>query len=217
MPQEVTVETSQAFVRDFESWTITNGFRDLVETFSVFLVAVFSIAYILERGTVLKEDHDKAIRKFDRGGVEAQLAALTKTLGLDGGFSQMFVSLNSARKCMAHRRGIVSLEDTGPLEESFVLRWRTRSLMLEDEGDATLAPYRDEPLYVEKGEAILYAEVERTTVFSLGEQIRLSRHDLSEICYGVMIATECVRERLINLGRKQGKIVDKSPPLESRP
>lgn len=47
----------------------------------MFLVAVFSIAYILERGTVLKEDHDKAIRKFDRGGVEAQLAALTKTLG----------------------------------------------------------------------------------------------------------------------------------------
>lgn len=79
MPQEVTVETSQAFVREFESWTVTNGFRELVETFSVFLVVVFSIAYILERGTVLKEDHDKAIRKFDRGGVEAQLAALTST------------------------------------------------------------------------------------------------------------------------------------------
>lgn len=117
MPQVVTVETSQAFVREFESWTVTNGFRDLVETFSVFLVAVFSIAYILERGTVLKGYHDKAIRKFDRGGVEAQLAALTKTLGLDGGFSPMFVSLKSARNCMAHRRGIVSLEDTGPLED----------------------------------------------------------------------------------------------------
>ncbi|CCV09591.1 hypothetical protein MESS2_p80009 [Mesorhizobium metallidurans STM 2683] len=196
VPQDVTVETSQAFVRDFESWTITNGFRDLVETFSVFLVAVFSIAYILERGTVLKEDHDKAIRKFDRGGVEAQLAALTKTLGLDGRVFTDVCVLEQRAELHGTSPGHRESGRHGPLEEPFVLRWRTRSLMLEDGRDATLALYRDEPLYVEKGEAILYAEVERTTVLASGSKIRLSRHDRSEICYGVIIATECVHEGL---------------------
>jgi len=202
-----TEENSREFVQEFECWIIANGFRELVETFSHFLSTVYGIYYFFEHTETTMGDINKANRQFEYKGIEDQMDILTGLLNLDGRFSPMFASLNQARNCMAHRRGVVGLKDISEPDQPFVLLWRTKTAVLEDEHGTDIFRNIGDGIRVEKGRRISIVEVERSKNFDMGEPIRLSRLDLSEICFGVTIAMEYVRTCLIEFGRCEGHTI----------
>jgi hypothetical protein len=214
VPQEVSAKVSSEFLREFENWVVANGLRDLVETFSIFLAETYAMHFLFEKGQVLAEDFERAKRRFEFKGVEQQLAAMNQLLALDGRFLSMYSSLNQARNCMAHRRGIVGLVDVPARNQPFVFTWRTRAMFLEDGRDVSVLLQCGEEVHVEAGQKIVNSEVERSKNFALGEPIRLSRHELNEICFGVTIAMENVRSGLIEFARSKGHKIIEKPAAE---
>jgi hypothetical protein len=217
VPSAVSEEVQSQFSDTFEQWVVSNGLREIVETLSSFLIEAFKGAYILNAGSSADAlEFQKAVSKFDRVGVEKQLARISEMLALDGRFLPMFGSLNIARNCLSHRRGIIGREDEQAPGAGFVLTWRTRSLRREDGTDLTLAIKDGQAPRVEAGERLIFEEVERTRHLTIGQEIHLTQHELSEICLGSTIAIGCVVDGLINLVRSKGFTVNMTPepPVE---
>jgi len=212
VPSTVSDEMQKEFAENFERWVVSNGFREIVETFAAFFVQVFKGAFLLGSvGSVKVEAFQKAASRFDRLGVERQLIEINDMLMLDGRFLPMFSALNVARNCMAHRRGIVGLEDEAIPGSGFNLVWRTRTVQLEDGTDVSQAVARGEAPRVEAGGSLFSLEVDRLKHFNVGEEIRLTQHELNEICFGATITIEWVVTGLIELARQKGFKVDTTP------
>ncbi|CAN5139140.1 hypothetical protein BH10PSE9_BH10PSE9_02500 [soil metagenome] len=212
VPPAVSPEIQKMFVAEFESWVIANGFRDLVETFSVFLTGAYAAYDLFEKGKTTRDEHRRVVSRFERLGIEDQMRRLTELLALDGRFLAMFASLNQARNCLAHRQGVVGMADTPASGQPFDLVWRTRTMMLEDGRDVSALLREGEEVLVEGGQKISFVEVERTKRFRIGEVLRLSRHELSEICFGVTVATEYVTQGLVAFGKSKGLVIEQTPP-----
>lgn len=206
VPPEISAESQRAFLSEFENWIIASGFRELIETFSVFLLELYMAHFLLERGRVDRKEYAMAKNKFERKNVWTQSSLLTNALGLDGRFSTMFESLNTARNCLAHRRGVVGPIDILGNDQTFNLRWRTRTVISEDGREISTLLNKGETPRIEKGKKIVFAEVERTKSFHIGESIGLNRHELNEICLGFTIATEVFIMPVINRAKAEGII-----------
>lgn len=196
----------------FNTWVIANGLREMIESFSIFLGECFLIRHLIAE----QEFPDAVAKKrFERLGVEDQLASLSGDLPIDERFFTMFGSLNQARNCLAHRRGVIGVADVPTPGLPFVLRWRTRTITLEDGRDVAQLLVAGEEIKVEAGENIRSEEVERTKTYAIGEAIILSRHELSEICLGITIATAAIRLRLYEFAKERG--VQDAPQPDAEP
>ncbi|MBZ9680998.1 MULTISPECIES: hypothetical protein [unclassified Mesorhizobium] len=203
MPSEISEANRRLLIDEFENWNIGNAFREIVETFSLFLLEAYGIIHIVETNSLASLERAK--RRFSfKGGVSDHLQIVCDMVGVENRFGPMFVAMNQARNCIAHRRGIVGMADILEPDRPFNLCWRTRGFVLEDGRDVGLALQRGEEVYVAKEQALVSMEVERSKLFSLGQQIRLNRHELSEICFGFMIATQVVGQGLVAYIRAKG-------------
>jgi hypothetical protein len=70
---------------------------------------------------------------------------------------------------------------------------------------------------------VTFERVDKARTYQLGEQIKLSKHDLAEICFGFTIATDMVLKDIKELGQAKGLIPPDPPapdvyaPAEGRP
>ena len=112
----------------------------------------------------------------------------------------MFETFRQARNCLAHRRGIVAERDVNSDDENFKLRWCSMGAFLENsdgkerllDNDALKAGNAT----IDAGGLIAIRLHWKELRFSVGSQIKLSRHDLSEICFGVFLATNHVIRKI---------------------
>ncbi|RWM26877.1 hypothetical protein [Mesorhizobium sp.] len=213
VPENMPVSQKRANAEEFARWVIANGFRELAETFSVFLHQVYSAALVLDREQMPVLEHRRALALFSRKGVSEQLAIASALLDIEAPFSATFESMNQARNCMAHRQGVVGAEDTRD-SDSFTLKWRALALTLEDGQDLSLLLAADQPVELKGGQALSLGMVDREKKFAIGEQIFLSRHDLQEFCMAVSVAAEVVATGLAKRAEKKGRL----PPMtEAQP
>lgn len=203
VPSEISEPSQRSLIEEFESWSIGNAFREIVETFSLFLSEAYGIIHIVDTNSVAGLERAKKRFSF-KGGISDHLQIVCDMVGVENRFGPMFVAMNQARNCIAHRRSIVGVEDIPELDQPFNFCWRTRSFVLEDGRDVGLSLQRGEEVYVEKEQALLCVEVERSKLFAMGQQIRLSRHELSEICFVFTIATQMVGQGLVAYVRSKG-------------
>lgn len=92
-------------------------------------------------------------------------------------YNDMFVSILQARNCLAHRNGAVGPKDVDPATGIFTLRWRFSGVHVGGiylDLNAGLG----EMIVGENG-ALTLEHVVKTRIYNLGEQIRLTRHDLA--------------------------------------
>jgi hypothetical protein len=206
-----TPEQARHFVDEFEVWVVANGLRELVEGHATFLDAVFDPFQLITKGTIRVAELQTLHAKFELNNVFEKRAQLFAALGITDHFEPMFTSLQVARNCLAHRNGIVGPRDVNTVEGQFELRWRFSGLKIRGQFvDLNAVP---EGVRVEAGEAVQFGPVEKSRRFAVGSQLRLTRHELSEICFGFQIAAESVLEPLIGILREKGLL----PPAAAAP
>ena len=135
VPSEISEASRKLLIEEFESWNIGNAFREIVETFSLFLSEAYGIIHIVDTNSLASLERAKKRFSF-KGGVSDHLQIVCDMAGVENRFGPMFIAMNQARNCIAHRRGIVGIEDIQGPDEPFNFCWRTRSVVLEGGRDA---------------------------------------------------------------------------------
>ncbi|WP_027057047.1 hypothetical protein [Mesorhizobium loti] len=216
VPSDPSDETKRHYVDEFESWTIGNCLRDLADNFSMFLTEAFFIHRILQTMTYSEIEDLKAKRKFEKLNVGAQYKVLAPDLQLDPDLGEMFETFRLARNCLSHRMGNVTSEDapSGELR----IRWCLIGVsVVGDDGQNLLmdnATMGTDQSFVARGGAVRIGMHWKERAFPVGTAIRLSRHELSEMCMGVTLVAEHVVQKLVDYTKAKGVPVNVLEPID---
>jgi len=199
------VAVNDALRSDFQSWVLTNGARQLVETLHSFLddvraaCAIFSLG---ERESFTREEYLDAVerkqRRFHRLGFPQKIRVLRDEYRLpirDLGLIHSVESLNQARNCLVHRLGFVANEDL-TTDGAMEVLWRDLSVVA---GDGVTMRDIGRGEIVRTGECVGAYSSTRKRRFRLRERVRFDAGEFGGICFtaGQFIRTliAAVRER----------------------
>jgi hypothetical protein len=141
-------------------------------------------------------------KRFHRLGFPKKFEILREEYGVRTQLEEHFLSLNRARNCFVHRRGIVSREDTTHQDE-LVVKWRTGEMVAKAvDGDSEVVLTKPEVLQSESH--IFIRIVDKTKAFSVGQKISFDR---DELCQNIFTLFFLARELVASVdeyGRKIG-------------
>jgi len=214
-----TDEQIVEFKKEFSYWITGNGLRELLETFNIFLDGLHESCLVMQ-GIKLKnlteqEARDKR-KKFHYIGLPDKLVILKREFQIAPENLEYLLSINKARNCLTHRRGIVGQPDVGA-DGKLHLKWRGIDLFIKTPAgeEITILPGKlAEPLYLKDGGAVMLRFPVMTKTFSIGERLILTSLELTEFCQIVAQETDAINAQGIEYAKKLGiprKEEDKSP------
>jgi len=195
IPDDLDEKSIAHMKEEFENWVVSNGLRELVEGFGIFLDEVHRSCLLMatSKKTMTPRDADAYGPAFEKKGVEAKLKTLRTRFGVSSEKrEQYFESINQARNCISHRRGVVGLEDLRG-KERFCLTWLGFDIYAETptgERYSLSPPLPKEGVFLKDGGNMVLHVVDRVVEYKVGDIIRLSPSELSDICLLVHLATD---------------------------
>ncbi len=201
MPEEVSDKHIADFKRNFELWIIANGLRELIESFSVFLSAIYHACLIVDtaKGGISSQTMQSRKIDFDQKGVGGQLNKLAADYEITCPFADHFDSLTRARNCYAHRLGVVGPRDCNG-GDTLILKWRAPEFLIMDNAGKEIVVSFDfqEPFHVEAGGTVGIRVVDKEKVFQRGTPIAIDQTELLEICLTALFATNDIRDSTLD-------------------
>lgn len=190
LPENITDLDINHFKEEFTSWITMNGFRELIETFSIFLDRVFDICQLINQTDKKTQD------KFYNKGIEGKTKMLNELFSINTPYTECISSINKARNCFAHRNGVVSEKDC--TNGCMVLKWMTIEVYAISKTGTTYIlelPIKKEGVKLEEESKICVRLIERRECYNISDSIRISPIRLAEICYFIIILKgEVVKE-----------------------
>lgn len=205
-------EVLKDYKDEFKNWVIGNSLRELHEGFTEYLEqlnqACLTFGWVA--GGFSNKDCDRFHKKFFRDGFPDKLETLRNRFSVSTMHERGLVSLNAARNCLTHRRGIVSLEDANHGAE-LRLSWRALEIyFIPAQGEPILNCDFPKSGVDADGGAIESKYVERNCSFSYGQALTLSHLQLAEICFFVDEAVVELANSAVEYARSKGiKIRDR--------
>jgi hypothetical protein len=190
---------------EFSFWITMNGFRELIETFSIFLENIFDVCISILSTKCIVPKYEKTRKDFAKMGIEAKLSSIEKTFNIKIPYRECMPTINQARNCMAHRRGVLGVEDC--INGKFELKWmRIVYFSRKTTGEVVIIelPISDEGILLNKGDELGYKFETKRVMFNIGDFLKLSPQDLSEICYFVIILTDEIVKEVISYANVSG-------------
>lgn len=188
-PSQLTGDALAEAKENFRLWIEAAGFRELADSLGVFLdevhwaCAVSSCAR--NGGQVDRRKFDSACKSqscFAGEGLPNKLNLLQQRFGITAQHESELKSLNKARNCLTHRRGVVGPSDLS--EGSLYVSWLGMDLsVVEPNGNEHLITHEMPPIYLPVGGNVTARMTTRLRVFSMGDVVNFSTHDLAEICW----------------------------------
>jgi len=180
---------------EFGKWITTNGLRELLETFSIFLFEIYSAAYLIHRheGTI-PVPPPRTPTQFERLGIGDQMEQLSALVTVPNNDIRIIRSLNRARNCYVHRQGRIGQPEIDGDTRSFDLLWTALQMEVR-EPNGNIIP--EEEMFgkvIEHGGAVKLRVVERNKSFALGDELVVEKRDMKEICLCLLT----IGERLFN-------------------
>ncbi|MES0122168.1 hypothetical protein NKL05_08550 [Mesorhizobium sp. C420B] len=209
VPSEISDETRRQFNENFEAWIIGNALRDLVDAFTIFLKHCFPIQHMMATHSYIPTDLRALAAEVEMLSISAQYSRLRELIGLDQRYWEMFESFRKARNCLSHRMGLVSRKDVSPENNRLLIRWSFLGVFMRHP-DGTEQPIDHEAIEAghvatgHEGAMIIMRLTWKERSFAVGTNIRLTRHELSEICFAVHMATDHVIAKLNEFSIAQG-------------
>lgn len=212
----VDSKTIDHFKEEFKTWVEGNGLRELLETFSVFLDHIHEAALLVSTS---KDKVDLAVfpakrDSFNREGFPNKLKILRSKYAVGPKHADYLVSINRARNCLSHRRGIVGHED---IDDSGKLRvaWLGMDIYAQTPSGErhSLIDIPPEGLLLPGGGSVYIQFLERERLFDPGNSLRLSTRDLAEICWFFQREADTAKQTVVALARANGvgpKVKEKS-------
>ncbi len=198
-----------AFKKEFSYWIIGNGLRELIEHFNIFLDGLYNGCLLFEAtkaGGLSAQELQKAANKFHFAGLGKKLAMLKEQHHVEPKNLDYLLSVNKARNCLTHRRGVVGEPDVAE-DGKLHLKWKGMEIFVKTpagEEIALLPASFTEPLLLKDGGMVKLRFPERTKTFSLGELIILTPFDLTEFCQLVAEETNVICQSAITYAKSLG-------------
>jgi hypothetical protein len=191
-------KTLTHFKTEFGRWVVGNGLRELIETFCVFLDEIHMVCLLIASNPnkIPLDDIRKRNSKYRHLTFKNKLERLDSDFGTSKVQSPDFLlSINQARNCLTHRRGMVGIEDC--LEnQQLDVKWIGIDVFAETpSGERTaLFPMPKEGVLLPKGGKVIGINQERVKTFPINSIVEFTPRDLSEICLFILNQTnEVVR------------------------
>lgn len=184
MPDNADDQTLAKFKNAFHQWIISNGLRELVETFATFLDRIYEVCFISAKSKGELKDQNIGIKKFEKKGLAGKLELLRNEFSVITDREKYLNSINRARHCITHRQGRVGQADIKD-QGVFNLVW----LGFEIYADTTdgqkipiMPPYAPDGIILEEANTVKLHVIDREVKYKLGEIIQFTPNDLGEIC-----------------------------------
>lgn len=207
VPENASEQKIKRFKENFEKWIISNGLRELIETFGLFLDKIHQAClwFATTKGSMGPEEANTHGPAFEKKGVEEKLKTLRTRFSILTDTEKYFASINQARNCITHRQGRIGSKDLKG-KDSLHLTWWTLEIVAQtaDGKVVSLTPIPKEGIYLEKAGTIGVKFLERLRQFKLGEIIELTPKDINEICFLVYKAANDIVASTMNYANKIG-------------
>jgi hypothetical protein len=204
MPSNVSDETHAHFKDEFSIWITGNGFRELIETFKVFLDELHHICLILasSKGILSIEKVKSFDKNFPREGLPQKLSLLNDHFNVSPKYPKYLKTLNKARNCLTHRRGIVGFEDCNDIDV-LKINWLGIDIFVEEpNGNKTLMTEIPEGgLFLPEGGSVNLQVVQREKKVNRGDIIKFTPRELAEICHYFLIESSNTCGTAINFAK----------------
>ena len=217
VPSNLDINEIIHYKQIFASWIVTCGLRELIERFSVFLDEIYRICLLMVSATKSNEliIDEKKFKKFSRHGLKDKLDTLNAEFDFNSKYKECLLSVNTARNCLAHHRGIVREIDCDI--GTFIIKWKAIEIFAEKHSGEIIIidfPFPKDGVTLSSGEALKYRFTEKQLVFRVGDFITLSPHNLAEICYFINIASDEVANLTLNFANNLGIPLEDSPNMK---
>lgn len=194
IPDNISEANISHLKEEFEKWVIVNGLRELVESFAIFLDRIHTACLLMatSKNAIRTEDANTYGVAFERKGIEQKLSIMRNRFGVRTEKETYLASINRARNCITHRNGRVGKEDVSE-DNVFRLKWWALNIYVETptgETHSLTPPYPKEGIFLKDGGTVMIDVTDRVLEHQLGQYVRLSPNDLSEICLLFQLSTD---------------------------
>lgn len=190
--------------KEFAIWALGNGFREAMEAFGVTLDRIYEACLAADEAAQGREGRadPKALEDFRaRAGIYGKVRILREKFHLETSIPDDFRSLNVARNCLSHRRGIVGEQDCNE-DGQLVLRLLTMevSLVRADgrEVRADEKALESGEVFTDAGRGILQARVvEHRIPFRVGSILTLTPENMEGLFFSITNAIQWLQNGLV--------------------
>lgn len=149
-------------------------------------------------------------KAFHRLGLPDKLPLLTKQYGvvIDSTLSGHLLSINAARNCLVHRRGVVGDRDVND-SSRLTVGWRKLSLVLKDE-DGEHPVVLNQRL--EKESTLCLRSEDCSKSFEIGERIAFTIQEFADITWGLFSFGSALVGQINALGLAKGYVNSSGEP-----
>lgn len=106
LPDKVDDNTLSGWKREFSTWIVAAGFREMIERFCVFLDR------IQQASSLIQGKYNRAeVKKFEHFGLRKKVGTLSKDFNIACRYPKELCTIYDARNCLVHRMGHVSTLD----------------------------------------------------------------------------------------------------------
>lgn len=192
-----------SFQEMFQSWTVGNGFRDMLEGLATTLDGVYTVLINCKghiQGQTPKFIEKKFVRPFMKRGVTEKLDALQRDFGIVVDTTDHLESIVRARNSLTHRFGMVGPEDCDNGEGHLTITWRSldMSLMRTDGSIEKIDRNRIGPVPHTVDDELIYGMIAASLHFKIGDEIRIPPRVLEEIAVMMRFTVGAIHQLAIN-------------------
>lgn len=209
-PTELSEEDFAEVKDNFRLWIEAAGFRELVDTFGVFLDAIHWSCSLAKEFSSSRQPSMSIFQyvserqsRFVGEGIPNKLNILKQCFGLDIKHADQLKSLNKARNCLTHRRGLVAAQDCDG--DRLRVSWLGMDLLaIENNGTEHLILVDTLPIHMEHGGKISIRMEMRERYFFVDQMVALATHDLAEICWFFDMESRAICSAAIKYSKDAG-------------
>lgn len=211
--KNVDEKTLTLFKTEFHRWIISNGLRELVETYAVFLDRIYELCLLIQINTkeLTNKEFDRLMRSFEKLGVERKLKIMKKEFSIETSREKYLNSINRIRNCITHRQGRVGSEDLRG-KKVFKLVWLGMEVYAETpEGrkHSLMPPFPKKGILLSEGAEVKLEFIDRTKEYKLGEVITFQPNDLGEISLNYNLAADDITKTAMEHAQNKGIVIHK--------
>lgn len=211
VPDDLPPEKISEFKVEFEKWIVSNGLRELIEGFSVFLDRLYECSLLVSQiGKPIDfSTHGGRIREIKKKGLPGKQKSLREEFGISSDLSIHFKTLYEARNCLSHERGVVTDEFCNT-HDSLEVTWKTFEVwFVSNDGKERLVELKEGMEPIPGPGQLVNKTVERKRCFRLGESVTFSARDLAEICVFSYLGCDTIYFAALEFAKAKGaKIID---------
>lgn len=200
--EDLTPEERIHVAAEFGKWIRANGLRELIETFSLFLDRLYLPLFLITKKHNEKGEKLSVPDRFEQLGISDKIDLIARVLVVGEADRRVLASLNQARNCYAHRRGIVGERDVDNDTRLASLCWNAFQLEVHEPTGNILTEEEIFGRVLEQGGTVSVRVVERRRTFPLGAELILEKQDLKEICLSVLSIGQRLLHETIQAARE---------------